>query len=326
MGENKIIPYINGDGIGPEVMEVTRGIISKIAPIDWVAIKYNDYDIIKKYKMCLKGPLATPVGTGHRSYNVQMRQSLDLFACIRPIVWYGNESPTKHPEKVNIVVFRENTEDLYAGYEWKWDTPTAHQLCDMVKINRVASVGFKIISESYSKRIMKAACEWAINHNRLHITIVHKGNIMKWTEGCFREWCYEVASEYPKILVDDCICDAFLQNSLLHPEKYDIVVTTNLNGDYISDALAAQVGGVGISPGVNTNGEISVYEATHGTAPDIVGKDLACPLSCLLSGCMMLDDLGIQDEGNILRQAIKNAITLNPRSTSEWAQSILKYV
>jgi len=317
------IPVIVGDGIGPEVTSATMDIISTVCPdIHFFPIQYNDYDTIKTFKYCLKGPLTTPVGTGHRSYNVQLRQELDLFACVRPVMWYGNESPVRHPEKVNMVVFRENTEDLYAGYEWKAGTDDAKELCDKIGLERDASIGLKIISEPYSKRLMRSACEYAMAHGRKHITIVHKGNIMKWTEGCFREWCYDVAREYPEITVDDCICDAFLQNSLLHPEKYDIIVTTNLNGDYISDALAAQVGGVGISPGVNTNGDVSVYEATHGSAPDIAGRGLACPLSCLLSACMMLDDMGRSEEARIIRLSITVAIEKDPQTTDEWVKYI----
>ena len=287
--------------------------------------------MIKKEGVALKGPLGTPVGTGHRSYNVMMRQSLDLFACIRPIRWYGNWSPVSNPQYCDMIVFRENTEDLYAGIEFDAGTQRAKDLCEIYGAktdSNHTSVGLKIISENGSKRLMRMACEYAKTHPEYHnhITIVHKGNIMKYTEGNFRKWCYDVAQEYPELKVDDCICDAFLQNSLLSPMKYDIIVTTNLNGDYISDALAAQVGGVGISPGVNMNNECAVFEATHGTAPDIAGKGLANPCSCVLSAAMMLAYLGYANEADRIRQAVRKAIHLNSNTTEEYKKNIIYYL
>ena len=325
------IPYIEGDGIGPEVVTVARAVVDNLLKVNWIPISHNDYDVIKKEGVALKGPLGTPVGTGHRSYNVMMRQSLDLFACIRPIRWYGNRSPVSNPQYCDMIVFRENTEDLYAGIEFDAGTQRAKDLCEIYGVktdSNHTSVGLKIISENGSKRLMRMACEYAKAHPEYHnhITIVHKGNIMKYTEGNFRKWCYDVAQEYPELKVDDCICDAFLQNSLLHPMKYDIIVTTNLNGDYISDALAAQVGGVGISPGVNMNNECAVFEATHGTAPDIAGKGLANPCSCVLSAAMMLEYLGYANEADRIRQAVRKAIHLNPNTTEEYKKNIIYYL
>jgi len=324
-----VIPYIEGDGVGPEVVNATRSIVSEVVDVEWIPIDKFDYDTIRKYGVCLKGPTATPVGEGHRSYNVKIRQDLDLYACIRPIVWYGNPSPVRDPQKLDVVVFRENTEDVYGGIEFDYKSFESEQLRIKLGIKHPCAIGIKVISEFCTKRLMKMACEYAMKNNRKHITVVHKGNIMKYTEGGFLRWCLEVSKDYPEIVVDSCICDAFFQNALIHPERYDIVVAPNLNGDYISDALAAQVGGVEISPGVNTNGEISVYEATHGTAPDIAGKGLANPSSCLLSACMLLEDKGYTNESNRIKLSLINTIRDSfgtQKTTQEWVDSIIKNI
>lgn len=322
------VPFITGDGIGPEIMPVMQQVVDKAVKtayngqrqILWkeVAAGQCAYDALgtylpddtlkafSTYHVGIKGPLTTPVGGGIRSLNVAMRQGLDLYVCLRPVRWFkGVESPVKHPERVNMVVFRENTEDIYAGIEWKACSPDARRFYEFlheemgvekVRFPETSAFGVKPVSSEGSKRLVKAACQYAIDHGTNHVTLVHKGNIMKFTEGGFKNWGYEVNEENfgGSVRMDDCICDAFLQNALLKPETYDVIATMNLNGDYVSDMLAAQVGGIGISPGANINYEAgrAVFEATHGTAPDLAGKNQANPCSLILSGVMMLEHMG----------------------------------
>lgn len=353
------VVYIQGDGVGREItsrmIEVVDKAVeksySKKRKINWhegvastAAIEKfgtnlpdETLDMIKKYTLAIKGPLTTPVGKGARSINVALRQALDLYVCLRPIEYFdGVPSPVKNPEKVNMVVFRENTEDIYAGIEWQDGSDEVKKVIKflqdemgVVKIRfpESSAIGIKPVSKEGSTRIIKAAINYAIENKRKSVTLVHKGNIMKFTEGYFRNIGYEIAkAEYnaiedngkvfiktdngQNIQIKDCICDAFLQNILLKPEDYDVVVTTNLNGDYISDALAAQVGGIGIAPGANINYKtgLAVFEATHGTAPDIAGKDMANPLSIILSACMMLEFKGWGEAADTIKTSARKLI------------------
>ena len=272
------------------------------------------------YHVGIKGPLTTPVGGGIRSLNVAMRQGLDLYVCLRPVRWFkGVASPVKHPERVNMVVFRENTEDIYAGIEWKACSREARQFyeflhdemgVDKVRFPETSAFGVKPVSAEGSKRLVKAACQYAVNQGSRHVTLVHKGNIMKFTEGGFKAWGYEICEDLFKdeVRMDDCICDAFLQNALLKPEAYDVIATMNLNGDYISDMLAAQVGGIGISPGANINYEVgrAVFEATHGTAPDLAGTNQANPCSLILSAVMLLEHLQWNEAAQLITHALES--------------------
>ena len=357
--ENIDVVYIEGDGVGkeitPKMIEVVDSAVKKCyktnKQITWhkalasteaiekygVNLPDSTLDLIKKYKLCIKGPLTTPVGKGARSINVALRQALDLYVCLRPVEYFdGVPTPVLHPEKVDMVVFRENTEDIYAGVEWEEGSDEVKKVIEFLQNNmavkkirfpETSAIGIKPISKEGSRRIIKAAFDYAIEHKRKSVTIVHKGNIMKFTEGFFRQIGYDLAlNEYKgieengkkyifgnnneKIEVKDCICDAFLQNILLKPEEYDVIVTMNLNGDYISDALAAQVGGIGIAPGANINYKtgMAVFEATHGTAPDIAGKDIVNPLSIIFSACMMLEYKGMQEASDIIKKASKKLI------------------
>lgn len=323
-----VIPFITGDGIGAEITPAMQQVIDAAVKyaykgertIEWkeVAAGQKAYDTLgtylpddtlkafADYHLGIKGPLTTPVGGGIRSLNVAMRQGLDLYVCLRPVRYFkGIASPVKHPEKVNMVVFRENTEDIYAGIEWKSCSREAKRFYEFiheemgvekVRFPETSAFGVKPVSSEGSKRLVKAACQYAVANGSNHVTLVHKGNIMKFTEGGFKQWGYEVAEDLFKgvIRMDDCICDAFLQNALLKPEAYDVIATLNLNGDYVSDMLAAQVGGIGISPGANINYEANraVFEATHGTAPDIAGTNQANPCSLILSAVMLLEHIG----------------------------------
>ena len=292
--------------------------------------------LIRDSMIAIKGPLMTPVGKGARSINVAMRQNLDLYVCLRPVKYFdGVPSPVRHPENVDMVVFRENTEDIYAGIEWPAESIEAVRVidfiasemqCSKIRFPESSAIGIKPISRDGSERLIRAAIEYALHNNRRSVTLVHKGNIMKFTEGGFRSWGYELAkNEYsayeenghvyiPRsgetLEIKDCICDAFLQNILLKPECYDVIATMNLNGDYISDALAAEVGGIGIAPGayVNYKTGIAVFEATHGTAPDIAGKNIANPLSIILSGVMMLEYMGWNEAADLISSAIPAVI------------------
>lgn len=339
--QNPTLLYIEGDGVGceitPEMRRFTDAAVAKAyggrKSIEWKEIlaggkareltgeslPKETMDAIREYKVAIKGPLMTPVGKGARSLNVQLRQTLDLFVCLRPVRYFqGVPSPVKHPEKVDMVVFRENTEDIYAGIEWKCGTDEVKKVIEFlqnemgvakIRFPETSSIGIKPVSIEGTERLVRAAINYAIEHNRKSVTLVHKGNIMKFTEGGFREWGYDLAKrefgaeeidgkvviptkDGVGIVVKDCICDAFLQNILIKPEDYDVVATLNLNGDYVSDAMAAEVGGIGISPGANINYDsgVAIFEATHGTAPDIAGKNIVNPLSIMLSSEMMLRD------------------------------------
>lgn len=337
------VPFITGDGIGAEITPAMQQVIDQAiktayngqCQILWTEVPAGQHafdtlgtylpdDTLKAfadYHIGIKGPLTTPVGGGIRSLNVAMRQGLDLYVCLRPVRWFkGVESPVKHPERVNMVVFRENTEDIYAGIEWKATSAEARRFYEFlhdemgvtkVRFPETSAFGVKPVSEEGSKRLIKAACQYALQQGSKHVTLVHKGNIMKFTEGGFKNWGYELAEQEFKnqIRMDDCICDAFLQNALIKPEAYDVIATMNLNGDYVSDMLAAQVGGIGISPGANINYEAgrAIFEATHGTAPDLVGKNQANPCSIILSAVMMLDHIGWHEASEKVTKAIESA-------------------
>jgi isocitrate dehydrogenase len=346
----KTIPYIPGDGVGPEVTTSMRRILdAAIAKayggdrrLDWleVAAGQKAFDTLgtwlpdetmeafRSYGIGIKGPLTTPVGGGIRSLNVALRQGLDLYVCLRPVRWFrGVASPVRHPERVDMVIFRENTEDIYAGIEWEAGTPEAEKFgrflreemgVSKVRFPESSSYGVKPVSREGTRRLVRAACRYALDHGRPSVTLVHKGNIMKFTEGGFKRWGYELAQEEfgaeiaaGRLVIKDCIADAFLQNALLKPEDYSVIATLNLNGDYISDMLAAQVGGIGIAPGANINYDTgaALFEATHGTAPDIAGKDLVNPCSNLLSGVMMLEHLGWDEAGKLITAALERSFS-----------------
>ncbi len=338
--DDPIIPYIEGDGIGPDIWRASVRVFDAAVDIcyggrrkiHWKEVYAGEkakekvdawlpdetLEAFKTYHVGIKGPLTTPVGEGFRSLNVSIRQALELYVCLRPVRWFqGVPSPVKHPEWVDMVVFRENTEDVYAGLEVQEGTPEAKKLITFCNremgwhIREDSGVGIKPISVTGSKRLVRAAIEYAINYDRKSVTLVHKGNIQKFTEGAFRKWGYEVAKEeYPdrcvswdecggnppegKILIKDAIADIFLQQILTRPKEFDVVATMNLNGDYFSDAMAAQVGGIGIAPGGNINYETghAVFEATHGTAPKYANQDKVNPGSLILSGVIMFQYLG----------------------------------
>ncbi|NQJ72717.1 NADP-dependent isocitrate dehydrogenase [Streptococcus suis] len=345
-----IIPYIEGDGIGKDIWPAAQKVIDAAIEkaydgqrsIEWLEVLAGEkaYDIartslpdetleiIRDHLIAIKGPLGTPVGKGHRSLNVALRQELDLFACVRPIRYFnGVPSPLKHPEKTNMTIFRENTEDIYAGIEWEAGTEEIKEviafLQETMGVNKIrfpetSSIGIKPISIEGSKRLIRSAIDYALKHQLRTVTLVHKGNIQKFTEGGFRKWGYELAQEeYSKelangsLIVNDIIADNFLQQVLLAPEQFHVVALTNLNGDYASDALAAQVGGIGISPGANINYQTghAIFEATHGTAPDIAGKNLANPSSLLLSTCMMLEYIGWNEAAELIVKALETAFS-----------------
>lgn len=357
-----IIPFIEGDGIGvdvtPVMKKVTDAAVEKAykgkRKISWMeiyagekAVKvYGDNEwlpketlaMIKKYIVSIKGPLTTPVGGGIRSLNVAIRQELDLYTCLRPIRYYtGTPSPVKEPWKTDMVIFRENSEDIYAGIEWQADTTEAKKIIaflkDEMNVTKIrfsehCGIGIKPVSKEGTTRLVKNAIQYAIDNDRPSVTLVHKGNIMKFTEGAFKDWGYEVAREQfgaelidagpwcrfknPKtgkeIIIKDVIADAFLQQILLRPEDYSVIATLNLNGDYISDALAAQVGGIGIAPGANLSDDIAVFEATHGTAPKYAGQDKVNPGSIILSAEMMLRHLGWKEAADLIVQGVSRAI------------------
>ena len=343
------IPYIPGDGVGPEVTASMRRILDAAVAkaygdrrLDWleVAAGQKAFDTLgtylpdetmeafRTYGIGIKGPLTTPVGGGIRSLNVALRQGLDLYVCLRPVRWFrGVASPVRHPERVDMVIFRENTEDIYAGIEWEAGTPEAEKFgrflreemgVSKVRFPESSSYGVKPVSREGTRRLVRAACRYALDHGRPSVTLVHKGNIMKYTEGGFKRWGYELAQEEfgaeiaaGRLVIKDCIADAFLQNALLKPEDYSVIATLNLNGDYISDMLAAQVGGIGIAPGANINYDTgaALFEATHGTAPDIAGKDIVNPCSNLLSGVMMLEHLGWDAAGTLITAALERSFS-----------------
>lgn len=335
------VPFVTGDGIGHEVTPAMRQVVDlavqqayggerRIVWQEQLAGQrafdelgtWLPEDTVKAFADCgvgIKGPLTTPVGGGIRSLNVALRQGLDLYVCLRPVRWFkGVASPVLHPEKVDMVIFRENTEDIYAGIEWPAGSPEAQRLfaflheelgVGKVRFPQTSAYGIKPVSSEGSKRLVRAACRYAVAQRSGHVTLVHKGNIMKFTEGGFKNWGYEVAKEEfdGQVRMDDCIADAFLQNALLYPDRYDVIATLNLNGDYISDMLAAQVGGIGIAPGANINYEAgrALFEATHGTAPDIAGHDKANPCSILLSAVMLLEHLGWNEAATLITQAME---------------------
>ena len=340
------IPYIEGDGVGAEVtpacQQVVDAAVSKAYQgrrrIDWIEVyaggkahqltgewlPQTTIYAFREHVVGVKGPLMTPVGGGIRSLNVALRQTLDLYVCQRPVRWFrGIESPVKHPERVDMCIFRENTEDIYAGIEWDAGSAEAkkfykfiHEEMGVTKVRfpETSSFGVKPVSKEGSERLIRSAIEYALSHHLPSVTLVHKGNIMKYTEGGFKRWGYELAErEYGealhsgRLVIKDCICDAFLQNTLLKPEEYSVIATMNLNGDYISDQLAAMVGGIGIAPGANINYQsgIAIFEATHGIAPDIAGQGVVNPCSLILSAVMMLDYMGWQEAGLLITQAME---------------------
>lgn len=355
--DQPIIPFIEGDGIGmditPPMIKVVDAAVAKAysgkRQISWMEVYagekatkvYGDntwlpaetMQAIKDYVISIKGPLTTPVGGGIRSLNVTLRQELDLYVCLRPVQYFtGVPSPVKHPEKTDMVIFRENTEDIYAGIEWAAGSDEVEKvitfLSDMgvrkkIRFPESSAIGIKPVSIDGSKRLIRKAIQYAVDNNRKSVTITHKGNIMKFTEGGFRDWGYELAKEefgaveidggpwckLPNgIIIKDCIADAFLQEILLHPQDYDVVAALNLNGDYMSDALAAQVGGIGIAPGANLSDTTAMFEATHGTAPKIAGKDIANPSSIILSAEMMLRHLGWVEAADLILAGVGKAI------------------
>ena len=344
--DRPIIPFIEGDGVGHDIWKNAQAIFDKSVEVAYEGKRHIEWqellagkkaydktgewlpketlEAIRESLVAIKGPLETPVGGGIRSLNVALRQELDLYACVRPVRYFdGVASPLKEPEKTNITIFRENTEDIYAGIEWEAGTADVKRVIEFLQtemnVNKIrfpesSSIGIKPISIEGSKRLIRSAIDYALKNNLKKVTLVHKGNIQKFTEGGFRKWGYELAErEYAdelasgKLVMNDIIADNFLQQILLNPEKFDVVALTNLNGDYASDALAAQVGGIGISPGANINYVTghAIFEATHGTAPDIAGKDIANPCSVLLSGCMLFDYIGWTEVAGLISQAIE---------------------
>lgn len=346
----KTVYWIEGDGIGPEVWKAARPVIDAAVEksygdsrsIEWKELlagekahrETGEYlpqstlDTLATAELAIKGPLDTPVGKGFRSLNVTMRQTLDLYACIRPIRYFdGIMSPVKRPDLVDMVVFRENTEDVYAGIEYRAGTPEAKRLIAFLrdelgaKVDIEAAVGIKPMTEKGSKRLVRRALRFAIDQKRPNLTLVHKGNIMKFTEGGFREWGYEVARDEfadltttetegtaGRLVVKDRIADAMFQEVLIRPQQYSVIATSNLNGDYISDALAAQVGGLGLAPGVNMSDSLAFFEATHGTAPTIAGQDKANPGSLILCGALMLEHMGWNEAAERIYKAVNEAI------------------
>lgn len=356
--DHPIIPFIEGDGIGPDIWRATQRVVDAAVEksyggqrrIAWKEVLAGEkayhatgewlpaatLDALKEYKVGIKGPLTTPVGGGIRSLNVTIRQELDLYACVRPVRYIeGVPSPMREPEKVDMVIFRENTEDVYAGIEWPSGSPEAEKLIEFVNtqlgkhISAGAGIGIKPITQEGSERLIRRAIQYAIDHNRRSVTLMHKGNIMKFTEGAFRDWGYQLAQrEFPdqvisedvlwkeydgkmpagRILLKDRIADITFQQVLLRPDEYDVIACPNLNGDYLSDALAAQVGGVGMAPGSNISDDVAVFEATHGTAPKYANLDKVNPSSLILSAIMMLEHLGWQEAADRINKGLEAAI------------------
>ena len=378
--DQPIIPFIEGDGVGLDIWKNAQAVFDaavekvysgqkKVAWTEVLAGKKSfdqtgswlpdeTLEVIKDHLVAIKGPLETPVGGGIRSLNVALRQELDLYACVRPVRYFmGIESPLKHPEKTDITIFRENTEDIYAGIEWDASSEDVQKVIrflqeemgvQKIRFPETSSIGIKPISIEGSERLIRAAINYALENQLTKVTLVHKGNIQKFTEGGFRKWGYELAQrEFAKELksgqleISDIIADNFLQQILLKPEKFDVVALTNLNGDYASDALAAQVGGIGISPGANINyltGH-AIFEATHGTAPDIAGQDKANPCSVLLSGCMLFDYIGWTEVAVLITKAIEANFAadcftadlagekgIQATSTSQFSKALIDYI
>ncbi|WP_432786432.1 Isocitrate dehydrogenase [NADP] [Oligella sp. MSHR50489EDL] len=372
---NPIIPYIEGDGIGVDVSPVMIKVIDAAVEksyggerkIHWMEVYAGEkstqvygpdvwlpeetLDAVKEYVVSIKGPLTTPVGGGIRSLNVALRQKLDLYLCLRPIQYFeGVPSPVKEPQKTNMVIFRENSEDIYAGIEFEAQSDNAKKLIKFlqdelgvkqIRFPETSGIGIKPVSEEGTKRLVRQAIQYAINNDRDSVTLVHKGNIMKFTEGSFRDWGYQLAREEfgaelidggpwcsfknPKtgkeIIIKDNIADAFLQQILLRPEDYSVIATLNLNGDYISDALAAQVGGIGIAPGANLSDSVAMFEATHGTAPKYAGKDMVNPGSVILSAEMMLRHMGWTEAADLVIKAMGDAIK-SKKVTYDFARAL----
>jgi len=356
--DNPIIPVIEGDGVGRDIMKASRRVLDSAVEktfggkrkIVWFDVyagekaqeKYGELlpkdtlNAIKYYIVALKGPLTTPIGGGFRSLNVSLRQLLNLYACVRPVRYFeGVPSPVKHPEYMNIIIFRENTEDVYAGIEWRKGSKEVKKVISFLnktmktKIRSDSGIGIKPISVTGTKRLVRKAIKYAIENNRKSVTLVHKGNIMKYTEGAFREWGYELAlkefrdkvvteaeleKDYNwqvpagKVVIKDRIADSMLQQILTRAKEYEVVATPNLNGDYLSDACAAQIGGLGMAPGGNIGDFIALFEATHGTAPKYTDKDMINPSSVILSGCMMLEYLGWKEAAEKIYKGIQETI------------------
>ena len=358
--DQPIIPFIEGDGIGPDIWKASVHVFDSAVEkaygssksIEWLEVLAGEkafnataewlpqktLDTIRNHMVAIKGPLTTPIGGGIRSLNVALRQKLDLYACVRPVHWFeGVPSPVKEPGLVDMIIFRENTEDIYSGIEWMQGTEELEKVKSFlinemgvtnIRFPDTCSLGVKPVSREGTERLVRAAIDYALSHDRNSVTLVHKGNIMKFTEGAFRDWGYDVAkTEYgsedldgglwqiikkngKELIVKDVIADAFLQQILLRPAEYDVIATLNLNGDYISDALAAIVGGIGIAPGANINYTTghAIFEATHGTAPKYAGKDQVNPSSVILSGVMMLEYMGWQDAADLIVNGIQGAI------------------
>lgn len=357
-----IIPFIEGDGIGFDITPVMKKVVdaavanaygSKRA-ISWMEVYCGEkatkvygpdvwmpaetFDALREYVVSIKGPLTTPVGGGIRSLNVALRQELDLYVCIRPVRWFpGVPSPVSHPELTDMIIFRENSEDIYAGIEWKANSPEAIKVIKFlreemgvtkIRFTENCGIGIKPVSKEGTQRLVRKAIQYAIDNDESSVTLVHKGNIMKYTEGAFKEWGYELAAERfgatlidggpwmslknPKtgkeIIIKDVIADAFLQQILMRPSEYSVIATLNLNGDYISDALAAEVGGIGIAPGANLGGSVAVFEATHGTAPKYAGQDKVNPGSIILSAEMMLRHMGWAEAADLIIKGVEKAI------------------
>ena len=359
---NPIIPYIEGDGIGVDITPVMKKVVDAAVEkayggerqIAWMEIYAGEkstriygegewlpeesFEAVKDYVVSIKGPLTTPVGGGIRSLNVTLRQELDLYVCLRPVRYFdGTPSPLLHPEYTDMVIFRENSEDIYAGVEWQSGSVEAQKVIDFliqqmgvtkIRFPATSGIGVKPVSSEGTKRLVRKAIQYAIDNDRASVTLVHKGNIMKFTEGAFKEWGYELAREEfgaveldggpwctfknpntgREIVIKDVIADAFLQQILLRPREYDVIATLNLNGDYISDALAAQVGGIGIAPGANLSDTVAMFEATHGTAPKYAGLDKVNPGSLILSAEMMLRHMGWTEAADLIIQSMEKAI------------------
>jgi isocitrate dehydrogenase len=352
------VPFIEGDGTGPDIWKATRPVLEAVVrkaygdqrAIDWQEVLAGEkafaqtgkwlpaetLEAIRRYGIALKGPLTTPVGKGMRSLNVQLRQELDLYVCLRPVRYFqGVPSPMKRPDLVDMVVFRENTEDVYAGLEWPAEAPETWELIRWIKektgkkLEIDTGIGIKPISRSGTRRLVRRAIQYALSRRKTSVTLVHKGNIMKYTEGAFRQWGYEVAQEeFPsetiteaewllnrnqgqdsKLIIKDRIADMMFQQVLLRPEEYSVIATPNLNGDYLSDALAAQVGGLGMAPGANIGDTCAIFEATHGSAPQYAGQDKVNPGSLILSGALLLEHLGWMEAAELIYNGLQKTIS-----------------
>lgn len=358
--DNPIIPFIEGDGIGVDITPVMQKVVDSAVEkvyggqrkISWMEIFAGEkstriygsdvwlpeetLQAAKEFVISIKGPLTTPVGGGIRSINVALRQQLDLYVCLRPVRYFkGVPSPLKNPEKTDMVIFRENSEDIYAGIEWEAESVSARKVIDFlikdmgvsnIRFPSTSGIGIKPVSREGTERFVRKAIQFAVDNNRSSVTLVHKGNIMKFTEGAFKNWGYalaekefgaelldggpwmKISADHGDIIIKDVIADAFLQQILLRPEEYDVVTTLNLNGDYISDALAAQVGGIGIAPGANLSNSVAIFEATHGTAPKYAGKDQVNPGSIILSAEMMLRHMGWTEAADMIISAMERTI------------------